>query len=69
MLASVNQTSWGGSSSQYCKECRCAKHHVPMRDKEIWIFDWCYHDDDTSEDVRRLAFMFFMSFEHRAAVA
>jgi hypothetical protein len=69
MRASTASVGWGGSGEQYCCVCRCQKHYVPMRDREIWIFEWCYHDDGTSEDVRLLASLFFMSFEHRPAAA
>jgi len=62
--------SWGGSADQYCGECRCRKHHVPMRGQEIWIFDSCYHEPGTpDENVRLLASLFYMLNEHKPAAA
>lgn len=61
--------SWGGSADQYCRECRCRKQYIPMKDQEIWIFEWCYHDVPTEENVRLLASIFFMFNEHRPASA
>lgn len=60
MKVSQDRSTWGGSVDQYCQECECQKHYIPKRDCEIWIFDWCYHEDPVSEDVRLLASLFFL---------
>jgi hypothetical protein len=60
---------WGGRADQYCRECRCRKQYIHMRDREIWIFDWCYHDVQTEENVRLLESLFYMLNEHKVAAA
>ncbi len=59
-MASSATSAWGGSADQYCPTCHCQKHYIPTRDQEVWIFDWCYHETDASENVRLLASIFFL---------